>query len=56
MDTIKIIEKDTYGTKRLYVKTFKERKAISDLTGKKTVSQADLEALGVLGFTIKVSK
>ena len=56
MQTIKVITKDTYGTKRLYVKTYNERKAIAKLTGKKTISEADIEALGLLGFTVKVSK
>lgn len=53
MITIKIIEKNTFGTKRFYVKTFKERKAVQSLTGKKTVSEADIEALQALGFNVK---
>ena len=53
MHTIITIEKRTeYGQERTYV-VDKYAKAIQHLTGKKTLSWGDIDALTTLGFQLK---
>lgn len=50
---IKYYIKNVYGVDRIYIKNADQARAISALTGQKTVSAAQLEALKLLGVNIK---
>lgn len=50
---IKVITKNVYGNDLLYV-TSAHAKWVSQLTGKKTVSESDIEALRELELSVEV--
>lgn len=47
---IKYYIKENYGTKHRYIVEPRVAEAISTLTGRKTLSDSDIQALEVLGF------
>jgi hypothetical protein len=49
--TIAIYKKNNYGIVSWYVLDTTQAEAISALTGKKTISNSNMKALEVLGFT-----
>ena len=48
---INIYKKAVYGITKWYVRDESQAKAISTLTGNKTISDYEMKALEVLGFT-----
>jgi hypothetical protein len=54
--TIEISAKAVYGKTLYYVVTASAKEAISVLTGKKTVTAEQIEALRTLGFNVKVNE
>ena len=50
---ISIKRKDNYGTSMIYVCEEIPRKWITQLTGKKTVSEKDIDALKALGVQVR---
>ena len=53
MVTISIKRKENYGTSMIYVCEPEHAETVSQLTGKKTISEKDVEALKKLGVTIR---
>jgi len=52
MGDIRYYRKEVYGKTLFYVKNRSQRKALRALTGKKTISEKDFEALKMLGFEV----
>lgn len=53
---IRVYEKTVYGNVNMYVENAEQAAQIARLTGKKTVSVSDLNALRALGFTVEIVK
>ncbi len=50
--TIEVIRKEVYGNTLTYVRKESVRKSIKKLTGRKTLTNYDIEALKELGFVL----
>jgi hypothetical protein len=51
---IEVYTKNHYGTEFIYIKNERVAHAIKNLTGNKTLTQADIHNLKQLGFTFKI--
>jgi len=56
MLTIEVEQKEVYGNKLTYVKKESVRNSIKKLTGRKTLTDYDIQALKELGFTIVIEE
>jgi len=56
MPTIEVEQKEVYGNKLTYVKKESVRNSIKKLTGRKTLTDYDIQALKELGFTIVIEE
>lgn len=54
METITVREKSVYGNTHMYISDAYYGGLISHLTGKKTVTEKDLQCLSALGFQVSV--
>ncbi len=54
MNLVETYTKNIYGTDLVYIKDPTTAKAVETLTGRKTLTDRDLDALAVLGITIYV--
>lgn len=54
MTTITVREKSVYGNTHMYVTDAYFNRLISGLTGRKTVTEQDLQKLSGLGFTMEI--
>ncbi|MDB4352774.1 hypothetical protein OAA60_05045 [Porticoccaceae bacterium] len=54
--TIQVEKKEVYGHTLTYVKKESVRKSINKLTGRKTLTDYDVEALKELGFVLVVEQ
>jgi len=52
--TIEVIQKDVYGNLLTYVANAAMQRTIQKLTGRKSLTDSDLQALRELGFTFKL--
>ncbi len=50
--TIEVIKKEVYGNTLTYVKKESVRNSVQKLTGRKTLTSSDIEALKELGFVL----
>ena len=51
MNTIEITERDVYGKTLIYVADAEVQRTIQKLTGRKSLTPSDIQALGELGFS-----
>jgi len=56
MLTIEVEQKEVYGNKLTYIKKESVRSAVKKLTGRKTLTDYDIQALKELGFTIVIEE
>jgi len=56
MMTIEVIRKEVYGNTLTYVKKESVRNSIKKLTGRKTLTDYDVEALKELGFVLVIEQ
>ena len=54
--TIEVKRKEVYGNTLTYVVNEKTRESIKKLTGRKTLTDYDIEALKELGFTLVIEQ
>ena len=54
--TIKCYEKEVYGNVHIYCFDEKQATALLILTGKKTISRADITALKILGLDVELTE
>lgn len=54
--TIEVIRKEVYGNTLTYVRKESVRKSIKKLTGRKTLTDYDVEALKELGFVLVINE
>ncbi len=54
--TIEVERKEVYGHTLTYVKNESVRKSINKLTGRKTLTDYDVEALKELGFVLVINE
>ena len=54
--TIEVERKEVYGNTLTYVKKESVRKSIKKLTGRKTLTNYDVEALKELGFVLVINE
>jgi len=54
--TIEVTQKDVYGNTLTYVADAAVQRSIQKLTGRKTLTNSDIQALKELGFTFKVKR
>ena len=56
MMTIEVIRKEVYGNTLTYVRKESVRESIKKLTGRKTLTDYDVEALKELGFILVINE
>lgn len=54
--TIEVIRKDVYGNTLTYVADAAVQRSIQKLTGRKSLTDSDLQALKELGFTFRLKQ
>ena len=54
--TIEVTQKEVYGNTLTYVKEESVRNSIRKLTGRKTLTDYDIEALKELGFVLVINE
>jgi hypothetical protein len=52
--TIEVIQKDVYGNTLTYVADAAVQRSIQKLTGRKSLTDSDIQALKELGFTLRL--
>lgn len=52
--TIEVIQKDVYGNTLTYVADAAVQRSIQKLTGRKSLTDGDIQALKELGFTFRL--
>ena len=54
--TIEVTQKDVYGNTLTYVADAAVQRAIQKLTGRKSLTDSDIQALKELGFTFRLKQ
>lgn len=54
--TIEVTQKDVYGNTLTYVADAAVQRSIQKLTGRKSLTDSDIQALKELGFTFKLKQ
>ena len=54
--TIEVTQKDVYGNTLTYVADAAVQRSIQKLTGRKSLTDSDIQALKELGFTLKLKQ